>query len=483
MRPLEIALVLAQIAVIVVCSVKGKDQSSTRWLLAAPLLFAALQLRFEGYRWHMLPAYIAVVLGLALILISPRSINSLFWLAAIPNLGLTVCAIVLSVVFPVFEFPRPTGPYSIGTSVTALADRARHETAPGALPGPREIVVQAWYPAENIPSGTRDFYQPKEIVGGLMSQLAFVRTHSILGAPVSRIGGQLPLVIFSPSWGGDRRQDTFLFEELASHGYVVVSLDHPYGTGMTVFPDGRVVRNTTGGWLDFASSETLNRSTLRVERELDTRVADVRFVLDELSHTTGPLSHLASRINPDLAGIIGHSFGGTVAAEACWQDKRFKAAVNMDGLMMGKSAEMGVEQPFLSMSDNMPLPPSGEKPAIDEATRIRNRVLLADVAHLDQTMKKYGGYAFALRQGGHMNFSDTPLYSRLRRYTGAGRIDTQRAFAIVRAYTLAFFDEYLRGIHQPLLDGPSRAFPEVIGFQFRRPTTMVRISGMSGVPK
>ncbi|GAC1658462.1 MAG: hypothetical protein NVS9B15_20210 [Acidobacteriaceae bacterium] len=38
--------------------------------------------------------------------------------------------------------------------------------------------------------------------------------------------GPFPLIVFSHSTGGGRRQSTFLCEHLASHGYVVAALDH-----------------------------------------------------------------------------------------------------------------------------------------------------------------------------------------------------------------------------------------------------------------
>jgi len=56
-----------------------------------------------------------------------------------------------------------------------------------------------------------------------------------------------------------------------------------------------------------------------------------------------------------------------------------------------------------------------------------------------------------------LNFSDSPFSSPLRYCC----IDPERTGRIVSRYTLAFFDKYLKGIDQPLLDGPSPDIPEV----------------------
>jgi dienelactone hydrolase len=298
-----------------------------------------------------------------------------------------------------------------------------------------------------------------------MSQVALVRTHSVFRAAVKAGRERFPVVIFSPSWGGDRRQDTFLFEELASHGYIAVSLDHPYGSGITVFPDGRTIRGTASEWLDYSSAAAYERSRRRIERELENRVADVRFVLSEIETGSRALSPVVDHMDTVRTGVMGHSFGGTVAAEVCRLDKRCRGAINMDGLMMGKAAEEGVPEPFFVMSDDTVLPPVTAVSKLDKQRQLYYQTLFKDAAHVEHTLSRYGGYSFSLRGARHMNFSDTPLYSRLRRYSGGGTIAPDRAFAIIRAYTLAFFNECLKGTTEPLLNGPSPAYPETIDFR------------------
>jgi hypothetical protein len=63
----------------------------------------------------------------------------------------------------------------------------------------------------------------------------------------------------------------------------------------------------------------------------------------------------------------------------------------------------------------------------------------------------------------HVDFSDFPLFSPLAEPLGLrGPLDARRARVIPDTYALAFFDKHLKGRPAPLLDGPSRRFPEVL---------------------
>jgi hypothetical protein len=62
----------------------------------------------------------------------------------------------------------------------------------------------------------------------------------------------------------------------------------------------------------------------------------------------------------------------------------------------------------------------------------------------------------------HINFTDASYWSPLLPLLGlVGPLDAQRGFAIVNAYSLAFFDQTLEGRPSTLLDGPAKQYPEV----------------------
>src|SRR5262249_41090400 len=131
-----------------------------------------------------------------------------------------------------------------------------------------------------------------------------------------------------------------LAEDLASHGYIVVSFDAPYRTGQVTFPDGRVIRRTDENNPELGSGE--ERLT-RVHRLLAAWTADMSFVLDHLQrlNTSGAAAKFMGRLDTTRVGAFGHSFGGAQAAQFCQQDSRCTAAIDVDGMPFGSVIRKG----------------------------------------------------------------------------------------------------------------------------------------------
>jgi hypothetical protein len=68
-----------------------------------------------------------------------------------------------------------------------------------------------------------------------------IRTHAVRDAPVAKEQEAYPVLVFSHGRCEVREHNTFRVEELASHGYVVVTIDHPSAASGVRFPDGRLV--------------------------------------------------------------------------------------------------------------------------------------------------------------------------------------------------------------------------------------------------
>ncbi len=118
-------------------------------------------------------------------------------------------------------------------------------------------------------------------------------------------------MIFSPGYGAPRAVYTGLATRLASRGFVVFALDHPYESAVTQLPDGRVV-----GTREIFLPGDRDRTRYMVRQQV-VRVADVRFVIDQLAHSEALSPPLrGGRIDASKVAVIGHSFGG--AAAACW---------------------------------------------------------------------------------------------------------------------------------------------------------------------
>ena len=154
-----------------------------------------------------------------------------------------------------------------------------------------------------------------------------------------------------------------------------------------------------------------------------------------------------------MPGIFGFSFGGAVAAEACWADHRFRAALNMDGWLFGHAAEAGIAQPILMLSDDTPLPDAADLASPRPETRFTAALTLADSQRVAAMMARSGGVRVTIQGTRHGNFSDVPLVWPIRRMVDAGPVAAARAHALISGYVVAFFRKHLRD-EDPILLRP-----------------------------
>ena len=459
MRPIEIAYLLLNVPLLGWCLLNKTAPMWARIVPAAALIFLAADIVFAGARWTMAPAFVTTV-WLFIAFTWPRPIEAGLR-SGIAMAGMLLAAAAFTAVLPVFDLPKPTGSFLVGTVTKHLVDSKRQETQGDHAGGPRELMIQIWYPTQQVGSGQP--YRERDALSFLKQHLALVRTHAAPNITVATTPARLPVLLFAPSWTGSRNQNTVQAEELASHGFVVVGVDHPFSTALTVFPDGRRAESTLGEFLDCSSDEAVAGCVRVANDQLALRTADVRFVLDSLER----LDHLdpdglfAGRLDFSRVGVFGHSFGGAVAAEVCRADQRFRAGINYDGLIFGDVLEQGIGKPFLFFMDGTPVPTDANLGAT-KGPWLRELILVADnVERLRYAHPEARGYWASVKGASHMSFCDSPLYSPIKRLTHAGAIDAHRVLEITNAYTLAFFDTYLNAKESRLLDGPSAQYPEV----------------------
>ena len=155
-----------------------------------------------------------------------------------------------------FEFPKPTGKYTVGVTSIHLTDQRRHETYCPDTNMARQLMLTAWYPTgsaqdtlsayapDYLINSIKELVKPfKEVTPDDIDQLNSIRVHALQDAPIIGDKGTLPLIIFSHGYFGSRYYCSALCQELASHGYIVVAPDHTYDCGITQFSDG-----TTLAW-------------------------------------------------------------------------------------------------------------------------------------------------------------------------------------------------------------------------------------------
>ncbi|HWH01746.1 MAG TPA: hypothetical protein VNV66_21080, partial [Pilimelia sp.] len=307
----------------------------------------------SGVRWQLVPVLVAAAIAFAIAAptlwrrrTGPPPRRAPRWLA-LPGsaalLGLVAIGPAAAWALPVPVFPEPSGPFRVGTTVRQWTDPGRPELASAEPDDRRTIVVQLWYPARESPAGVpRSRYLGRteeearavadalaayvDAPGFLLHGARCARTHAVPDAAVADGGGRFPVVLFSPGLGGVRTQNTAWAEELASQGYVVAALDHPYDSAAVVLAGGRTVHTHVAATGDPDEDERLVAGWTAV------RAADLSFTLTQLGRLdrgeiAGPL---AGRLDTRRAAATGHSVGGAAALRAARQDHRFTAVINLD---------------------------------------------------------------------------------------------------------------------------------------------------------
>ena len=225
-----------------------------RLLPAVSLLLTMIHFALEGYRWQMIPIYVLTsILGISA-LIKLRS--SAVWkpFVSILLLLLLVISTALPVLLPVPIIPAPDGPYRVGTTIYELTDSSRAELYSGKDEA-RRFQIQVWYPAEAGPSDERapwmnhaEIYAPSiatyiDLPSFFLDHLALVQIPAYKDSKVASSDHGYPVILFSHGWNGFNAQSSGQALQLASHGYVVVAVQHTYGAVVTIFEDGTIVPN------------------------------------------------------------------------------------------------------------------------------------------------------------------------------------------------------------------------------------------------
>ena len=316
--------------------------------------------------------------------------------------------------------PVPTGLETVGTRIVHWVDPSRRDLLAGHGES-RELLVRFWYPASLKEACEQaDYTSPKtwSYFSRLLGiPLPAVRTNSCLNAPVAN--GRHPVVVFTHGYTGTFTDYTFLFEDLASRGFIVASVNHTYEATATEFPDGRFVTSRIGSHLN----DTWRGDDKTLALASSVRLQDLRFVLNQLQRiNTRTGDPFARKLELSRIAIAGHSAGGTIAFRAIEQDSRFKAAVILDGFAL--SAQMRpTKKPVLLMRSG------SETDAID-GCEVRSNF--------------HGPHVFVQLNGAeHLTPSDALWLARGAIASGPMGIDS--TVAAIRDEVATFLDTYLRG--------------------------------------
>ncbi len=190
---------------------------------------------------------------------------------------------------------------------------------------------------------------------------------------------------------------------------------------------------------------------------------DASFTLDQLTqlNQNDPNHILTGRLDLEHAGAFGISLGGMDAAEACWKDPRLKACLIMDVYIPAEVVKAGLKSPSMFITrdaDTMRLEHKANGTWSDHDIALTLTTMRAVYESLPGN-----GYFVEIPGMFHVNFTDLAYWSPVMSQLGqTGPINAQLGYNIVNAYSVAFFDKELKGQPSPLLNGPSKQYPEVI---------------------
>ncbi|HEY0603176.1 MAG TPA: alpha/beta fold hydrolase [Herpetosiphonaceae bacterium] len=498
MRTFEIVLLLVNLLALVL---SFKKQSQRVWLavVVVNLFVFLIHGLYEGLRYQMAFSYLLVIILAVYRLVTiggrfskVRPPKALTISAGGVALVLLVATALLAYALPVFTLPTPTGRYAVGIQYVHLVDEKRADPFLDTSAQKRELMVKVYYPATNDDAkpfapyfhGSRALIRLFTAHYGLpafvFDHLSLVRTHSKADLQISDAQPSYPVVLFSHGAGTTMEVQTSQSEDLASHGYIVVAIDHTYASVGTVFPD-RIVSEREAT-TDFKAADPA---------EIITQIMadDARFVIDRLGDMNqGQLGAMfQGKIDLQQIGAIGHSVGGAVAYNLALNEPGIKAAVDLDGIVFitprGKPEAMA---PLLMLAnDQYHIQAIRERrslmskledlPAEEQA--IMRAVYGSEEAYVEAynpaqqhsiglgEVLKASGNLFTIAGSDHMKFTDIGLFigvRQLRELIGIrGATDPATCLEITQAVTLAFFDQQLQGSAQDSLASLAERYPEL----------------------
>jgi predicted dienelactone hydrolase len=502
MRFFELLLLLSLLLILVNIFLLNKNRRLMIISSLISVLSLLCHLVIEGGRIQMFPAYLITFILLLISLrhlyfpVKERTRPSSLARRILRYSGIFLTFLLLILVaipptlFPVFKLPETAGSMGVGTATLFFRDSSRVDLFSDKVNSFREISVRVWYPASSdAPGRAVPYMQADEarymsehlnLPPFILSHYKRVKTQSHpLAIPME---GSFPLVLYSPS--GDMVQNTGLFQDLASKGYVVISVGHPYWNAFSYDSKGQVVpfdnQNTyyQAMWDEERSEEanaskeevttapdllTKQEAHSKLNKHMPLEVADIRlwsedlsYLLDQLGKPDQNHSWISRHIDLQSIGVIGFSKGGTTAAQFIVSDPRCRAGVNLSGFMFGDAVDSACMRPFMILENFEEWCPDC-KPICE---------VFFENALCD-------AYMVRIKGARHGNFSDWSLVGGFLRIIGmTGSIRGHRCLEIQNHYVGSFFDLYLKGMDTPLLKGADGIYPEV-EFDSRN----IRISG------
>ncbi|XP_064406355.1 platelet-activating factor acetylhydrolase-like [Halichondria panicea] len=268
-----------------------------------------------------------------------------------------------------------------------------------------------WVPHERYVKGYNEYWKFMLPESGISTE---PQIPALYGAPLqaeaSTATSQSAVLVYSHGLGAMSMTYSAICCDLASHGYVVASVEHRDCSACVSHL--RVPASGGGGLTD----EWLEHHTLKEgeeqypfrNKQVKKRSSDARRALDllRLLNEGAPVGNLLEvdldfgqfkgRLDLNMAGMMGHSFGGATVIQTLSEDQRFKCGVCLDVWMLSvhKNHENGftIQQPliFINSSDfhwkeNIEQMTKMTKPSNEQGLSVARMITLMGTNHYYQS--------------------------------------------------------------------------------------------------
>jgi len=420
---LLLTAVIFEIAFAIYCiATKQNHKKLKNWIrIAVFIVFAILTVSSVivwSFSWVMLAIllFLLAVYGTVSLILKKKNIkqyktSNIVWKSIMMIL---IFVFVLSpvIIFPQYQSPKVTGEYEVATATDTYIDKSRIEEFSDK--GDNRIVnVEFWYP--------------------------------------KNADGTYPLLVFSHGAYGIKTSNYSTYTELASHGYVVVSIDHPYHSFYTRSEDGIVtmispdfkneVEDTNKGL--YSNEERYNI----IQKWMKLRTDDMNFVIDTiLTKAKSDNDPIYQHINTEKIGVFGHSMGGAASVLLGRARDDISAVVNIDAPFFSELIYNKADDNFMASSKAYTTPLFNIYS--DDVWRQLDRTPVY-VANKLNNKQFEGAYTTHFKGAKHLSLTDLSLFSPiLAVILQGGKADIDKYYCIEteNELILKFFDSELKGI-------------------------------------
>lgn len=286
---------------------KKNHQKVRNWLRVASFITFAILVCTPvidwSFRWVLLAAllFILAAIGTISLLRNKASKHDYKTSRMVTKAVIMTLLLILSLtpalVFPQHKQPAMTGQYEVTTASYTYIDPNRIEELTDNATN-RAVNVQYWYP-ENA-------------------------------------DGTYPLLVFSHGASGIKTSNSSTFRELASHGYVVCSIDHPYHSFYTASDTGTTTLINSGYYKEVSDANkdgiyTREQVYSLIQKWMKLRTDDMNFVIDTIiEKSQNDEDAVYQHVSIDKLGVFGHSMGGAASVWLGRERNDVSAVVNID---------------------------------------------------------------------------------------------------------------------------------------------------------